>query len=128
MRGTCSHCGQVVEHTCLWCGEPAVAFCDEWIGGETVMYEGTPRYTLDLPQFTCDAPMCHEHRKVFGFVCGKEPDTMDRCPVHQRGAVTLDTAAKSKEEAETMRRAVWAEGRRECIRRRSDRVSGERSE
>lgn len=116
MKGVCSHCGQEVQHQCVWCGEPAVAFCDGWIGGETVEYGGQRVYTLDLPQFTCDAPLCNEHRFLHGFVCGKDPDTIDYCPVHHLDRVTVHNAAKSRDEAETMRRAVWAEGHRHRIR------------
>lgn len=108
MKDTCSHCGQEVEHTCVWCGEPAVAFCDGWIGGET---EGG-LFSTQLPFFSCDAPLCNEHRHPFGFVCGKNPDTLDHCPVHAQDRVTINNAAKSSAEADALRRSVWAIGRR----------------
>src|SRR5687768_16023378 len=110
MAGTCSHCGQKVENTCLWCGEPAIASCDAWIGGETVIANGLKLFSLRGDQFLCDAPMCNEHRNAFGFVCGSEPGSLDHCPVHASQRVTHDiaTAATSKAEADAARRAVWA--------------------
>lgn len=104
-----------MSETCLWCGKPAVAFCDAWIGGEAVFEGGVYRFSIRGENFLCDAPMCNEHRKVFGFMCGEDPDTIDRCPVHQNDRVTFANAAKTKAEAESARRAVWAIGRRAAL-------------
>lgn len=113
MKGTCSHCGQHVQHICLWCDEPAVAFCDAWIGSEC----GPERLFShkDKPHL-CDAPMCADHVKQVGWICGETADSIDHCPAHISDPVTIDSAAKSKAECEAARRAVHAEVRRQRIK------------
>jgi hypothetical protein len=105
-----------MNEQCLWCGKPAVALCDAWIGGETVIEDGVPRFSMRGQNFTCDAPMCGDHRHHRGFICGEAADTIDWCPAHHKDKVTLHNAAKSAVEAESHRRAAWAEGRRHRMR------------
>jgi hypothetical protein len=114
----CPHCdGELTwpKPRCLWCDREAVAYCDAAFGQTMKDCHDVPggRRVFDLgaPFFTCDAPMCAEHRKIAGFVCGKDPDTMDHCPVHaaDEGLPHLDITA---DQAEGMRRAVHAAARR----------------
>lgn len=103
---------------CLWCGQPAVAFCDEWIGGG--VRDGF--FVLDVPHILCSAPMCVEHGKKIGHVCFRsgDADTIDRCPYHAEQDVGLrhhpDTIPKTEKEAEAVRRLVAADARRSRFR------------
>lgn len=69
---------------CLWCENEAEHLCDYMLG-HVVNADGVIE-DLKAPHFTCDAPMCGEHRRKIGHVCGTlEPphaDTIDHCPAH----------------------------------------------
>lgn len=103
---------------CLWCGEPATLLCDRPLGHE-------PRpdglVHMDGEHFSCDAEICVGCATRVGMICGEEPDTIDLCPVHASGGMAMrpgwwDGAAKTPEEAESMRREVEAKARRSRLR------------
>lgn len=112
----CPHCqGDLVwpKPRCLWCDREAVAFCDAALGQTMQDCQGRKVWTLEAPFFTCDAPICDEHRKVTGFLCGADPDTFDRCPCHANndtGMVDLDADGAKK-----LRDAVNVAARRSRI-------------
>lgn len=74
---------------CLFCNQPATRLCDRVIGmvdaGERVKVRGRPAYSVTSMEamlsvsYTCDAPICAEHTRVVGHVCGKDHDTIDHC-------------------------------------------------
>ena len=74
---------------CLFCDEPATAYCDQAIGmvwtGETVKVKGHAPYrvtTMDAMlshNYTCSAPCCAKHAHVVGFICGEAGGTIDHC-------------------------------------------------
>lgn len=71
----------------MWCDRPATRYCDAPIGfeakGAVRNKNGTVRHLLigsDSRMWTCDAPMCSEHARMVGFVCGRESDSIDHCP------------------------------------------------
>lgn len=117
------------RETCMWCDKPAVAWCDAVIGFEAVaacrdpngrvtgLITGTNEHG-EAVAWTCDAPMCADHAKHVGHVCGKEPDSIDHCPyhaVHDEGS--MQDLIMFHREAEQKRRDVHAEIRRQRIRR-----------
>lgn len=73
-------------NACLFCGQPATRLCDEMIAkpiGDHAKPFGRPAYPVTtmevMPLGTCDAPICDAHAFVAGHICGKKPDTIDRC-------------------------------------------------
>jgi len=87
---------------CWWCGEDSDYLCDQVIGrdrdtvtdpGEKPSLQnpqGRPPGTListDDEFFTCDAPMCNDHRQQVGHICargrGKRSDSIDCCWYHE---------------------------------------------
>ena len=79
---SCNGTGTVAPK-CLWCDKPAVAFCDAMLGQEKAN-QFAPFPSADDPMHTCDAPLCSDHAERVGFVCGDEPDSIDRCPFHAK--------------------------------------------
>lgn len=67
------------------------------------------------PHFTCDAPMCGDHANLVGHICGKEPDSIDRCPYHIEHSDHHDHADGGHESA-VRRRAIYATVRRSQLR------------
>jgi hypothetical protein len=109
----CPHCQGDLEWPkprCLWCDREAVAFCDAAFGQTMVEADGRRVWAMASPFFTCDAPLCAEHRKVVGFLCGEDPDTFDRCPVHANSEERM--ADITEADATAMRRAVQVAARR----------------
>jgi len=55
------------------------------VEAEVVKERGKPPFRVTSLEamcsvsFTCDAPICRDHGKVFGFVSGQEPDFIDFC-------------------------------------------------
>lgn len=99
------------SENCLWCQKPARYYCDEWIGGGT--RDGL--YSLDEPQFTCDAPCCHVHAHQIGHMCGKRGDSIDKCEYHHENPVTIfhpRDLANNIQDVEKIRRLVAASARR----------------
>ena len=113
---------------CFYCDAPAVRFCDfvlGWpIGGYVrVGYVSSNRFYAvcckDGPMFTCDMGVCETHNKQIGMFHASGAagwsESVDRCPEHagmKEGMATPVTA----DEAETLRRAVFAAARRRLIR------------
>lgn len=73
---------------CLFCDQPATRLCDRVLGlpiGGVHKAKGRPAYKVTTMEamlaasYTCDAPCCPDHARVFGHVCGSEPDTFDEC-------------------------------------------------
>lgn len=73
---------------CLFCSADATGYCDATIGLVSAGWhkpKGGPPYlmtTMDAMlsvSYTCDAPCCDQHRRIVGFVCGKDADTIDHC-------------------------------------------------
>lgn len=103
---------QLAQPECAWCGKPAVAFCDAWLGGDYP--DGLA--SIEAEQFTCDIACCAEHSQHVGFGCAKtEPDFIDYCQHHQAHPASLSNCVKSKEEAEAQRRAINASASRHRI-------------
>ncbi len=109
---------------CMWCGKTAIRYCDAVIGfeatGATRDKDGSVTGLLtglDGRQWTCDAPMCADHARQVGHVCGEDPDSIDHCP-----HCTAHSERQMKDmvmfagEAEARRREVHAEIRRERMR------------
>jgi hypothetical protein len=70
-------------------------------------------YTGEI--FTCDAPMCSEHTKVIGHVCGKNyHDFIERCPLCAEHDPKMQPMLP--EEAESYRRERHAVPRRAKLR------------
>ena len=95
---------------CLWCDQPSFVLCDAVLG--FTFKDGIK--TLG-PHFTCDAPMCPDHATTVGHLCGKEPNTIDRCPYHIEHADHNDYA-DGEDESAVKRRAVYAAVRRSQLR------------
>lgn len=117
---------------CLWCGKPAVAWCDAVIGFKAIgahrdaggrvtsLLTGTDEHG-EAVAWTCDAPMCAEHAQRIGGVCGEDPDSIDHCPYHvSRGEGTIEELVMFAREAEQKRRDVHAEIRRQRIKREAN--------
>lgn len=103
--------------TCMWCDREAAFLCDAVLGmkaavgpKQTVIYAPLAEQEV----WTCDAPMCEDHRRMVGFVCGKEPGTIDRCPLCVSDEPHCEPMLK--EEAEAIRRARHALVRRSRLR------------
>jgi len=100
------------EDRCLWCGQPASKYCDAVIGIDPV--DEQMRVGLLNVQRTCDAPMCRHHGRQVGWVCGQDPDSIDRCPYHADvGHKKLEGLVMVKSESERKRREIHAAIRRE---------------
>lgn len=104
---------------CMWCDRPATRYCDAPIGfeakGAARNKNGTVRQLLiggDSRMWTCDAPMCNEHAKQVGFICGKDPDSIDHCPYCRENARRTEEMVMFEDEATAARRRVHAEIRR----------------
>jgi len=95
---------------CIICGKEADAWCDSMIG--TTRVDGL--MSIEGPHFSCDAPMCSKHTFTTGFICGKEPDTIDRCAYHV-GNPDFGNYAEGKEASDIERRRVFALMRRQTI-------------
>ncbi len=104
----------------MWCGKPAVRYCDAVIGFEAVdaTRDRSGNVTgllhgLGGRMWTCDAPMCAEHGRQVGFVCGTEPDSIDHCQHHaEHQEKPMAELVMFEHEAEARRREVHAEIRR----------------
>lgn len=108
---------------CMWCEKPSEFLCDAPIG---FLADGcerdklgnvkqllTGKRALDGGYWTCDAPMCADHRKMIGHVCGKYHDTIDRCPYHvEHGEGRFKKMIGFEHEMDGWRRKVHAEIRR----------------
>lgn len=108
----------------MWCGKPAARYCDAVIGVEP---KGASRDKsgnatgllagLDGERWTCDAPICAQHTRQAGHICGEQPDSIDHCPHHathpERPMKDLLIFAG---QADARRRAVHAEIRRKNMR------------
>jgi len=108
---------------CLWCESPATGLCDAPIGFEAVgaARDKTGKVTVLLAgsgsSWTCDAPMCDEHRRQIGHVCGKEPDSIDRCPYHYTNhGQPLRELVIFESEVAAVRRKVRAEINRSIMK------------
>lgn len=109
---------------CMWCDKPATRYCDAVIGMEPrgALRDSKGNVTgllggLDGAQFTCDAPMCSDHARQVGWVCGAEPDSIDHCPHHtEHGEAPMRDLLMFEGEAEVKRRDVHAEIRRSLMR------------
>lgn len=73
---------------CLFCNAPATRLCDAPIAMVEAGWhkpKGRPPYRITTMEamlshsYTCDVPFCGKHGKVIGFICGKDPDTIDHC-------------------------------------------------
>lgn len=106
-----------MSELCLFCDRDAVAYCDAPVGFGIVGYSriglvsenrfqalkgSNPDGSIDM--FTCDAPMCAEHRKAVGHICGADPETIDWCPLHEDGK--RDAPPITADEAATIRRKL----------------------
>lgn len=108
----------------MWCGKPAVRYCDAVIGVEIkgALRDKSGNVTgllagLDGEQWTCDAPMCAEHTRQVGHICGEDPDSIDHCPHHAAHPERpMKELLMFADEAEARRREVHAEIRRERMR------------
>lgn len=109
---------------CMWCGKPAERYCDAVIGVEPkgALRDRNGKVTgllagLDGTHWTCDAPMCADHARQVGWVCGTEPDSIDHCPHHtENGEAPMRDLLMFEGEAEARRRDVHAEIRRAFMR------------
>ena len=99
------------KNKCIYCGERADFFCDATLG----MTQTNGVYTGDDEHFTCDVPVCAEHKRVVGFICGRGGDTIDHCLYHIDNPTYLKPT--TREEAEKERRHVRAVVRRENIKK-----------
>lgn len=103
--------------SCLWCDNEALFLCDAVLGMKAAV---GPRGTVvfasleEQEVWTCDAPMCLLHRHIIGFICGKDPATIDRCPYCARNEP--HGGPMLREEADEIRRARHAEIRRGRMR------------
>jgi len=118
----------MAEDKCFYCDKLAVRYCDFALGGpiggyarvgnigDNLFYAG---FDIEQLPYTCDMPMCEDHATQVGamHICGKQSDheTIDHCPEHV--GRTENPAPCSEDEAETLRRAVRAQARREMVRR-----------
>lgn len=107
---------------CLFCNNDAIAYCDKPLAmviGGTVKRKGKPPHNVTTMEamlscsYTCDAPICSEHGKVVGHVCGKDHDTIDHCvkhlgPHHRHPLMT-------PEQIDGIRRSLHAQWRRERV-------------
>lgn len=110
---------------CLFCDRPSTRLCDAALGmvldsvvprnGKVAAYKATSMEAMLSGSYTCDAPMCDQHAKVVGWVCGKDADTIDHCPIHQERhhdrnePVTLEQLAALRSELHAQaRRARFA--------------------
>lgn len=112
---------------CMWCDKPSDRLCDAVIGAEAVgarrdahgnvthLLTGT-NATGEQVVWTCDAPMCRDHAKQIGHVCGADADSIDHCPFHAGGIEDLPSIVMFAHEAEAKRRKVHAEIRQAAIR------------
>lgn len=114
-----------MSNACMWCGTPAVRYCDAVIGIEPVNAQrgGDGSVTgllagLESKQWTCDAPMCDNHGRQVGWICGIEPDGIDHCPYHvSSGEEEIRHLIMFALEAEKKRRYIHAAIRRARITR-----------
>ncbi len=108
---------------CLFCDNKAVAYCDAIIGVQAEgvrrnKHKGVDELTAgsnqngDFTSWTCDAPICSTHRKLIGFMCGEEGDTMDHCPYHINNDEPLKKIIMFWRDAEKKRREIHAEIRK----------------
>lgn len=74
---------------CWWCGKPSTTLCDAPIGFEAIGATRDKSGAIEnlitgngAKFWTCDAAMCDECAVMVGFVCGKDADSIDRCPHH----------------------------------------------
>jgi hypothetical protein len=115
-----------MSEKCFYCDKPATHFCDYKIGGPIGGYERvgpiekcTFRACFTIqPFYTCDMPMCDEHKTFVGtfHASGKESwsETIDHCPEHAHGKPE-DPYPITEEEAEAIRRDIRAKVRRRQI-------------
>lgn len=72
---------------------------------------------LDAGHWSCDAPMCEEHAKQIGWVCGEAADSIDRCPHHaQAEQHEMAALVMFASEADSARRDIYAAVRRARMR------------
>lgn len=106
------------DDACMWCGEPSTALCDYWLGEIPDPEDGLRN--VDCERFTCDAPLCDDHRAAIGHLCSrqiKNCDTMDYCPAHKgMPQLTWQVAAKNREAARQMRHQVFVAANRSRMR------------
>lgn len=103
----------------MWCEKPSVRYCDAVIGFEAVdAIRDKAGNVVGLlagsdTMWTCDAPMCAEHTRQVGHICGKDPDSIDHCPYHiEHEEHSMKKLVMFEHEAETIRRKVHAGIRR----------------
>lgn len=114
----------MADPECLFCGRPAVAWCDAAIAfplARSIDDKGKPTKLIGFDAggngvFTCDAPLCATHSHHVGFVCGKEPDTIDHCAYHFRNPCDGRPPIVTKDDADYLRRELHARIRRERIK------------
>jgi hypothetical protein len=91
--------------TCWWCSSESTLLCDQVIG-----FGRRKDNTIIMNEpFICSAPMCDLHARRVGHISGREPDTIDMCPVHADhglGGIGFDRLVESEVGAEKARRAV----------------------
>lgn len=112
---------------CMWCDKPATHYCDAVIGlpavdalrdkrgNVTALLTGSG--ASGVASWTCDAPMCSEHTKQIGVMCGSEPDSIDHCPHHLKSPEQpISKLVMFEREVGVRRREVHAQIRRQQIR------------
>lgn len=119
---------------CMWCENEAVNLCDAPIALKAVGAIRGVDFDLlglsigsdengDLVMYTCDAPLCIDHTKVIGFICGKDPETIDRCPYHHEQDKKEKAApAILENEIDGLRRLEYSKIRRSIIKKESMRI------
>jgi hypothetical protein len=111
---------------CMWCDKKAVSYCDHLIGCEAVgcVRDSRGKVTVMMTSleegvkaWTCDAPMCEDHAKAIGMLCGENPDTIDYCPYHADcNEQNHDTLVIFPREEPAIRRELYAAIRRSIIK------------
>lgn len=118
---------------CISCGQPSTRLCDFCIGWPIAGFKrvGAPSENrfmalvgqgeggeMPLP-FTCDAPICNACTRQIGLIhfSGKDAgaESIDRCPQHADNVERERIVPMMKDEADAIRRDVWAAYRRKAL-------------
>lgn len=109
---------------CMWCDQPSTRLCDATIGFAAVdcarNSAGKVQHLLaglESERWTCDAPICNQHAKQVGWICGADVDTIDHCPHHaQAEDQGMERLVMFASEAERTRNDLYATIRRTKMR------------
>ena len=119
---------------CMWCDRDSEFLCDSAIAFKAVGVSRDKYFKVtglltgadsdgEIKHWTCDAPMCTEHAKLVGFVCGAETDGIHICPFHaEHGEDQMKDMIIFENEEPAKRRELYSRIRRSIIKINAERL------